>query len=242
MHSEHIRLVGFGLVRLLALGGCQAKGNGDGGGPAAERSEENAGSEQQPGDKTGDERSDDAAEDEASSGYDQTQAIDREYPELEATFNGEPVEIRAAIAHIEPGRNTADTPEGAVRVHLFSLPTACERGKKRFPLRKYKGEVVYLYMFQLGEATVSRTGGGLPAEGLNTTGFGGKGWGKLDFLSIDTTPGAETTIEIEGAREPPPSMKDDAASWSVKGKVTVVGCGEWLSWQERQKRKKAEQE
>lgn len=152
--------------------------------------------------------------------YDQATVIDRDYPDVKVTFDGKPIEIRSAIAFNEEGSNTANTPEGAVRVHLFSLPTSCERAKKRFPLRKYKGEVVYLYQFQLGEATIGRTGG-MPAEGLNTTGFGGEGWGKLDFLSIDTTPGEETTLEFEGEREPPPGMKDDAA-----GEVEVYGCGE----------------
>lgn len=144
--------------------------------------------------------------------------IDRDYPNLKATYDGEPVEIRAAIAFEWEHTNSAGTPEGAKRVHLFTLPTNCKNGMKTFTGDGIDGAYV-IYQFQLGEATISKTGGGEPAGGMGSTGFDG-----IDFSKIDTSPGAETTIEIHGADEPSEGMRGNP--WSVTGTVTVVGCGE----------------
>ena len=147
--------------------------------------------------------------------------IDREYPGFEATFDGKPVEIRAAIAIIDQVSNTANTVEGSRRVLLFTTPTNCERGKKNFARKGFRDAYI-VYQFQSGGATISKTGGGEPAGGMSSGGSV-----EIDFSKVDPTFGAESTVYIEGGDEPMEGMRGNP--WSVKGTITLKGCGEWKS-------------
>jgi len=143
--------------------------------------------------------------------------LDRDFPQLTASYDGEPVEIRAAIAFDWELSNNIGTPEGARRIHLFTAPTNCKEGKKLWVKDGYEGPYA-VFQFQRGEASIRHS----EKNSISIGNFGSV-WGSLDFSKVDTTLGVESTIEIEAVREADPEM--GAPAFSVQGTVTVVGCG-----------------
>jgi len=165
--------------------------------------------------------------DEASDGSDLLSTkIEVDGSDIEATFDGEPVEIKSATVVL--AKNVAiskDDPLTWRRVQLWTKPVTCEEAKKSLPKLPEEGRDYVKFEFQMGKVAVENGEGTLYN---NTTGFGGGMMGgeggNLDFSKVDTKPGAKTTIQIDADYKGDEDL--NAPPFTVHGKVEVYGCGE----------------